>query len=98
MIPRIIMSMGASRIEAVKDTTSASKQLSLFDYIVVKTPRTSRRRKVLRIMFLPLGEGLFDCGTPAAFQCGLTSGSLSDIFNTYDLIGFQVHLIFLLAV
>jgi len=36
MIPRIIMSMGASRIEAVKDTTSASKQLSLFDYIVVK--------------------------------------------------------------
>jgi len=36
MIPQIIMSMGASQIEAVKDMTSVSKQLSLFDYIVMK--------------------------------------------------------------
>jgi len=71
----------------------------LFDYIVVKGHQDTRRRKGLeRIMFLPLGEDLFDAGRLLHFKCGLTLVYYLNIFNTYDLIGFQVHLIFLLAV
>lgn len=36
MVPRIILCMGAARVEAIPDLKYASTELSKFDYVVVK--------------------------------------------------------------
>ena len=36
MVPRIILAMGAARVEAVTDLKATSDSLSTFDYVVIK--------------------------------------------------------------
>jgi hypothetical protein len=37
-VPRIILAMGADRVEAAADTQSASERLSAYDYVVSQDP------------------------------------------------------------
>ena len=38
MVPKIILCMGASKVEAVAMETDASQKLAAYDYVVVKEP------------------------------------------------------------
>ena len=69
MIPRILLCMGAARVEAVDGVTHASMKLDRYDYVVVKDAEEARRIAKTR--------GLTNCvAFPWVKECLITGRTL----------------------
>ena len=49
LVPRILLCMGATRVEAVADTRNASKSVDEYDYVIVKEDKDVRPLRNWRV-------------------------------------------------